>query len=159
MRSITVLLVSAALSFVPHAAASQVASDAAASSDTVDICVIVDGQLREIAAKYDPESGDTTVDGRPLAETHPATSPPYLAGAEWYARDEMVEFERRRYVRYGSPRVVSPAPLTRVGEFRGIPIFAESRDSGLRVVYALVNARCEFQPYWYAATVGEVRGR
>lgn len=159
MRTSTVILALVALLFDPHVAGTQVPPHPAAASDTVDICVIVDGQLREITAEYDPESGDTIVDGQPLAQAYPSASPPYLAGADWYARDEMVEFERRRYLRYGSPRVVSPAALTRVGEYRGIPLFAESRAAGFRVVYALVNARCEFQPYWYAATVGAVRGR
>jgi hypothetical protein len=124
----------------------------------VGICVIVDGQRREIAAEYRAESRDTVVGGHPLAEVYPVESPPYLAGTDWYARDEMVEFEHRRYVRYGTPRVVRPAPLTRVGEFRNIPLFAESRSSAYRVVYALVDRGCMFQPFWYAATVGEVRG-
>lgn len=128
-------------------------------ADTIPVCLIVDGEIREIVAEYDPVSRDTTVAGIPLSDAHPATTPPYLGGAEWYARDEMVLFERRRYLRYGLPRVVRPAALTRVGEFRGIPLFAESRRHAMRYVYALVNPGCEFQPYWYAATVGEVRGR
>ncbi|HEX6371986.1 MAG TPA: hypothetical protein VF006_23885 [Longimicrobium sp.] len=65
---------------------------------------------------------------------------------------------RRRYVRYGSRRVIGTSLLTPVGEFRGIPLFAESRQHAFRIVYALVSPGCEFQPYWYAATVGEVRG-
>lgn len=125
---------------------------------TAAVCVIANGQLREIEAELDTATGDTLIAGRPLAEAHPAPSPPYLAGAEWYARDEMVVFERRQYVRYGQPRVLRPDALTRVGEFRGVPLFAPSRTEAVRFVYALVGRNCEFQPYWYAATVGAVRG-
>ena len=71
----------------------------------------------------------------------------------------MVVFEGRRYVSYGLRRFVRPSLLTPVGSFRGVPLFAEDRQAAFRFVYALVNASCEFQPYWYAATVGEVRGR
>ncbi len=112
----------------------------------------------EIPAELDPAAG-VTVNGRPLSEVYPTTTPPYLGGAEWYGRDEIVVFEQRRYVKYGVPRHVRPALLTRVGEFRGIPLFGEGGRAASRFVYALVNPGCEFQPYWYAATVGEVRGR
>jgi hypothetical protein len=158
MQPSAVVLAFSAILLTSRAAGAQTAPGAAVASDSVEICVIVDGQLREIAAVYDAESGDTVVDGRPLAEAHPIERAPYLAGADWYAHNEMVEFEHRRYVRYGTPRVVRPAPLTRVGEFRDIPLFAESRSAAYRVVYALVDPGCTFQPFWYAATVGEVRG-
>lgn len=153
MKPGTLVLVVSALLGSPSAARTQQAFD------SLSVCVITDGRLREVGVQIDPQSGDTTIGGRPLGEAYPATSPPYLAGAEWHARDEMVHFQGRRYVRYGIPRVVRPDSLVWVGEFRGIPLFAESERAAGRFVYALVNQQCEFQPYWYAATVGEVRGR
>jgi hypothetical protein len=108
--------------------------------------------------EHEPGSRDTTVGGTPLRELYPDAAP-YLAGTDWYPRDEMVVFEQRRYVRYGSQRIIRASLLTPVGEFRGIPLFAENRREAFRHVYALVNPGCEFQPYWYAATVGAVRGR
>lgn len=128
-------------------------------ADTVPVCALSGGRIQEVAAEFDPVSGDTTVGGRPFRDVYPVSSPPYLAGADWYRADGMVEFEHRRYVRYGVPRVIRPAALTRVGEFRGIPLFAENRRAAARFVYALVSPACDFQPYWHAATVGEVRGR
>lgn len=141
----------------PHATLRGAAPETAGHRNGV--CVLVDGQVREIEAVLDTATGDTLISGRPLAEAYPAPSPPYLAGAEWFVRDEMVVFERRQYVRYGQPRVIRPAVLVRVGEFRGVPLFAPSRAEAVRFVYALVGRNCEFQPYWYAATVGAVRGR
>lgn len=131
------------------------ASGVAAS---VGVCVVRDGALSEVPAEYDPRTGDTIVAGRPFAEVYPASTPPYAAGADWYASGGMVVFERRRYVRYGLPRVVPADSLRRVGEFRGIPLFAEDASAAFRFVYVPVRPGCEFQPYWFAATVGEVRG-
>lgn len=159
MRILALLGVHLAFSVIDAQAQISPGADSRTSSDTVRVCVVQDGQVREIVAEHDPHSSDTTIGGTPLRSLYPPLTPPYLAGAEWYARDEMVVFEQRRYVRYGLRRVIGAVLLTRVGEFRGIPLFAESRQGAFRIVYALVNPGCEFQPYWYAATVGEVRGR
>ncbi|HEV3052558.1 MAG TPA: hypothetical protein VGX50_19760, partial [Longimicrobium sp.] len=130
-----------------------------ALGDTLRVCAFFDGQLREIAAEVDPATGDTMVNGHPLGDIHPPSTAPYLAREEWYRTDGMVVFQDRRYVRYGIPRVIRAHALTRVGEFRGIPLFAENRRAAAGFVYALVSPACDFQPYWYAATVGKVLGR
>ncbi|HZG42900.1 MAG TPA: hypothetical protein VEY93_08060 [Longimicrobium sp.] len=126
--------------------------------DTTMVCVVRDGQLVEVSATVHSQTGDTLVNGRPFAEAYPADAPHYLATAAWAANEEWVLYDRRRYVRYGTPRVLAPRDLVRVGEFRGIPLFARSADDAYRSLYLPTRPGCEFQLYHYNATVGEVRG-
>jgi hypothetical protein len=65
----------------------------------------------------------------------------------------------RRYVKYGLPRVLGVNEVTRVGEFQGVPIFAEAgRTAPYEVIYVPVRPGCEFQPYQTEVKVGGVRG-
>jgi hypothetical protein len=136
----------------------ETAASKGGGQDTVSVCVVRDGELIEVAAAVDPQTGDTVVDGRPYREAFPADAPHYLAAAEWAARGEWVVHERRRYVSYGTPRILRAADLVRVGEFRGIPLFARRAEGGFRSVYLPTRPGCEFQLFHYNATVGEVRG-
>jgi hypothetical protein len=124
--------------------------------DSVMVCVVRNGQLAEVRATVDGQTGDTLVNGRPFAELFPA--PQYLAAAAWAARGEWVIYDRRRYISYGTPRVLPATDLVRVGEYRGVPLFARNLEGAYRSVYLPTRPGCEFQLYHYNATVGEVRG-
>lgn len=129
-----------------------------AQQDTTVVCVVRDGQLASVSATIHPQTGDTVVSGRPFAEVFPADAPHYLAAAEWAASGEWVVYDRRRYVSYGTPRTLKPADLVRVGEFRGVPLFARTADGAYRSLYLPIRPGCQFQLYHFNATVGEVRG-
>jgi hypothetical protein len=138
----------------------------AAPADTgeaISVCVLDHGEIREISATFRPATGDTLVGGRPFAEVHPATSPPYAARADWFVRMEPVpvgEGPYRMKTRYGLERIMAPGDLRRVGEHRGIPVFAEpmASRSSPEVVYFFVRPGCVFQTYQAAYVVGGVRG-
>jgi hypothetical protein len=61
-------------------------------------------------------------------------------------------------VRYGLPRVLGVNEVTRMGEFQGVPLFAEAGQSRPEVVYVPVRPGCEFQPYQVETKTGSVRG-
>jgi hypothetical protein len=150
---------------VPAASSGRAAAGASvpAAADTITVCVLEQGEIKEITATVDSATGDTLVGGRRFAEVHPATSPPYAAGAEWFVRMEPVRVGEGPYsmkVRYGLERIMEPGDLRRVGEHRGIPMFAEpaaSRTSP-EVVYFFVRPGCVFQTYQAEYVVGGVRG-
>ena len=136
---------------------------AADRGEAITVCVLDHGEIREIAAAVDPATGDTLVGGRPFAEVHPATSPPYAEGADWFVRMEPVSVGNGPYrmkVRYGLERILGPGDLRRVGEHRGIPMFAEAMASrsSPEVVYFFVRPGCVFQTYQAEYVVGGVRG-
>ncbi|HEX8696764.1 MAG TPA: hypothetical protein VF746_30375 [Longimicrobium sp.] len=132
----------------------------AAESQPISICVLRDGGLARIDVTYRPETGDTLVNGRPFSEAYPVTAPPYAAGADWFVRHEPVAINGRLLAKYGLARVLYPEEVKRVGEYRGIAVFAETGATGpgYDVVYLMVRPGCEFQPYTNPSTVGEVRG-
>ncbi|MBB4634197.1 hypothetical protein [Longimicrobium terrae] len=149
----------------PVAAPEPVAAPATApppEGEPISVCVYKDGALANIAVTYDLQTGDTLVDGRPFAEVHPTTTPPYAAGADWFVRDE--PFDRdygppRRAVKYGLPRTLSPWEITPVKPYRGVAVFAEAGITGEpEVIYVLVRPGCVFQPYQSLVDVGAVRG-
>ncbi len=49
----------------------------------------------------------------------------YAAGAQWYETDQPITFERRTYSRSGNEARLSCADIMRVGEFNGVPLFAD----------------------------------
>jgi hypothetical protein len=133
------------------------------TGEAISVCVLDQGEIREISATVDPATGDTLVGGRPFAEVHPATSPPYAASADWFVRMEPVsvgEGPYRMKTRYGLERILAPGDLRRVGEWRGIPMFTEpiASRSSPEVVYFFVRPGCVFQTYQAAYGVGGVRG-
>jgi hypothetical protein len=133
------------------------------TGEVITVCVLEQGEIREISATVDSATRDTLVGGRPFAEVHPATSPPYAEGADWFVRMEPVSVGKGPYrmkTRYGLERILGPGDLRRVGEHRGIPMFAERQDSPASpaIVYFMVRPGCVFQPYQAAYEVGGVRG-
>jgi len=126
------------------------------------ICLFTDGDLRDVAAIYFPLTGETmvAVDGerKPIAEVYPETD--FLApGAELAERDEPIKFGDREYLKFGLPRSVSPAEVTRAGEFQGVSIFHEvGAESPPEVIYIPVASGCTAQPFQRQELVRQVQG-
>ena len=124
---------------------------------TIQVCVVQDGNVANVSAMYNPTAGDTTVNGQPFATAFP-TGAQYAANATWYINNEPVTFQTRRFVKYGLPRVLGVNEVTRVGEFQGVSLFAETGQTRPEVVYVPVRPGCEFQPYQVETKTGSVRG-
>lgn len=119
-----------------------------AGTGGVSLCIVENGELKAVAAVVDTTTGDTLVNGRRLRDAYPVTLPPYARDAPWLAR-EIIEVNGRRYAPYGPPRVIQPELLTRVGEFRGVPVFAETAlaKEGQGGIFVPIRPGCEFQPH------------
>jgi hypothetical protein len=131
---------------------------AGSGSNELTVCVVQEGDLQLVRARYDTRTGDTVVDGRPFASVYPDTAG-YAGAAEWYVNNEPLSLNGRRHVKYGLPRVLGTFELTRVGEYRGVPLFAEKgAETTSDITYVPVRPGCEFQPYDGHANVGAVRG-
>jgi hypothetical protein len=114
----------------------------------IRVCVVEGTALTEVDAVV--VEGDTLVTAtrRPFAQAYPAVAPAYASGEAWYINNEPVRLLDREYVKFGVPRVISPNQLSRVGEFQGVGIFAESGASTpQQVLYVPLRPGCEFQPY------------
>ena len=74
--------------------------------------------------------------------------PRYAAGADWYQRNERIVFRGLYHIKYGLPRALPAHGLVRVGEYRGVGVFA---DSGYTVpndfIYIPERTGCVFQAY------------
>jgi hypothetical protein len=123
----------------------------------VRVCVIQDGNLTEVTARYNQTTGDTTYNGGPFSAAFPATTG-YAANATWYINNEPITFNNRRYVKYGLPRVLGVTEVSRAGEFRGVGVFSEGGNMNSEVIYVPVRPGCEFQPYQTELKTGGVRG-
>jgi hypothetical protein len=131
---------------------------------SIMICVLVDGFPQYVEVVTRPTVGDTlyvTGQGvrRPLRAAFPAP-PPTASGRDWFEREEAVFLNGREYVRFGVPRVVAREEVARIGEYRGVPLFAGATDraDGLPTVLFLpVQDGCIFQPYQLRERV-RVRG-
>jgi hypothetical protein len=122
------------------------------------VCVVQNGALSNVTAQYNRTTGDTTVNGQDFAMAYPATTG-YAAGATWYINNEGITINGRRYVKYGLPRVLGVNEVTRVADYMGVPVFAETGGSASsEVLYIPVRPGCEFQPYQYEVKTGGVRG-
>ncbi|MDR0787285.1 MAG: hypothetical protein LBG44_05410 [Gemmatimonadota bacterium] len=118
------------------------------------VCVIdrsVTAGLRQVSAKKRDGGVVLFVDGavRPLESVHPVDYMAGYAGREQWVRDGVpVELASSRYVRTGGERRINLTLLSRVGEFRGIMLFA-GRDEGPRpdAVYLPTSPGCIFQAY------------
>jgi hypothetical protein len=122
----------------------------------IQVCVVQDGNLVNVPAQYS-SAGDTTVNGQPFGTVHPMGAQ-YAGNATWYINNEPVMFQNRRFVKYGLPRVLGVNEVTRVGEFQGVSLFAETGQTRPDVVYVPVRPGCEFQPYQVETKTGSVRG-
>jgi hypothetical protein len=130
---------------------------------TIQVCVIQDGTVRNVEATFVPASGDTVImrDGQRVQfrQAYPSATG-FAAGANWFVGGEPITFQNQRYVRFGLPRVITPPDqVSRVGEFQGVPVFAEPGATGApSVIYLPIRPTCEFQPYQREAVTRRVRG-
>lgn len=126
------------------------------------ICLFTDGDLRDVAAIHFPLTGETMVavngERRPIAEVYPEMD--FLAaGAELAERDEPITFGDREYLKFGLPRTVSPAEVTRAGEFQGVSIFHDAgAESPPEVIYIPLASGCTAQPFQRQELVRQVQG-
>jgi hypothetical protein len=121
----------------------------------IQVCVVENGMLRNMTVQYNTQTGDTTMNGQRFSPSMTG----YAAGATWFINNEPVMVMGRRYVKYGLPRVLGVNEVTRVGEYQGVSVFAETGATGTpEVLYLPVRAGCEFQPYQTEIKAGAVRG-
>lgn len=115
--------------------------------ETPRMCVIQDGALRMIPIRVTSGGRDTlTADGQPLSAVTRASD--YAAGTEWYQRKEPILFRGLQHVQYGLPRTFAATDLVRVGEYRGVGIYAEPGYTFANTfVYIPDRPGCSFQPY------------
>ena len=124
----------------------------------IRVCVMQGGTIREVAARFDPVTRDTLVDGVRFPGAL-AGGAEYAASRAFFIEDHPVVLDGRRYVKYGTPRVLGPGELVRGGEFMGVPVFvATGGRTPAEVVYLPVAPACEFQPYQLEIKAGGVRG-
>lgn len=107
--------------------------------------------LTQISAKKD---GGTvvTLDGsevRPLDELHPVNVIAGYAGREpWLSRGEPITYLGRTYSNVGGERRVGIELLERIGEHRGILLFAGTDDDPpADALYVPTAPGCVFQPF------------
>jgi hypothetical protein len=124
----------------------------------VEICVVHGGRVREVTARVDPETGDTTFAGRPLAEAF-AGEGPYAGERAFFAAQEPVALNGRQYVRSGIPRTLGEREALPAGEVMGIPAFTVGSGAGVpEVLFLPVGPGCVFQPYQLQEAAAAVRG-
>lgn len=115
--------------------------------DPPRVCVVRNGELAVVEVQYDPRTSDSTYQGVPFAEAFPITVG-YALRTDWYRGSDSITVAGRTYAEYGFPRVLGPQELQRVGEYRGVPVFAAREERDRRgVVYLPLRPGCEFQPY------------
>jgi hypothetical protein len=117
---------------------------------SVSICVVENGDLIEVTALVEVETGDTLVGGGSFSQRY-ADDDAYALQASWYRNNEPFTYAGVCYLKYGSPRIVAPVELRRIGKHHGVSLFAEVDDTRERpdVIYVPVRPGCWFQTYQY----------
>ena len=72
----------------------------------MSVCVVQNGMLATVQAQYDPATRDTTVNGRPFGQAHAASRGAVRSGAAWYIQNEQITVQGRRFVKFGTTRVL-----------------------------------------------------
>jgi len=114
------------------------------------VCVVDSAKLKEVRVTYDPERGDTLMNGVPFNKAYPYTSPPYAGHTDWYRSNSRVTMTNgATYEKYGLPLVLDVIDLKPIGVVNGIPVFADPMyESGTPDrIYFPIRPGCEFQPY------------
>lgn len=129
--------------------------------EPIRLCVLVNDVPRYVDATVAPETGDTSVvvngERRPFAAVYPPGT--YAESRPFFVNNEPVPFAGRRYVRFGLPRTVAPGDLTRIGEYQGVGLFAETGAANPpQFLYLPARPNCEYQPYQLEEEVRRVRG-
>lgn len=126
--------------------------------ERLTVCVVRDGVLTDVPVSYDRATGDSLYEGRRFGEAFPIDST-FAASAAWYHATEPVIALHRLYVKFGLPRALRPGDLVLRDRYRGVPVYADARDSHTPpyLLYLPVRPTCEFQPY-ETEMGGPVRG-
>jgi hypothetical protein len=127
-------------------ATSAATTGAPRTAEGPSVCVVQDGELRNVPVAIHPTRGDTlAADGRPLSSLREDA---YAAGTGWYTRSEPIVVRGLNHVKYGAPRVFAPGDLVRVGEHAGVGLYALARDDPWRGLTLVPERRgCVFQAY------------
>ncbi|HEU0016544.1 MAG TPA: hypothetical protein VFQ45_22880 [Longimicrobium sp.] len=122
--------------------------ETAGSGSDIYVCVVENGELRNIPVLYDRRTGDTLTLDRRLFRTVYPTGPQYAVNAPWFIAHEPIEHAGRTFRKYGLPRILGVRELVRAGEYRGVPLFTGvGPDAPAGIVYVPARTGCEFQPY------------
>ena len=117
------------------------------AGERAEVCVIVDGRLTSVPAVVDAATGDTLYQGRRFREAFQDTLP-YAARQPWYVNSDVLTTDGLRWHKFGLSRLIGAHELSLVGEYEGVPIFAERGSSGNReIVYMPARPGCDFHPY------------
>lgn len=112
----------------------------------------------QIEAEYRPQTGDTLVAGRPFSGER-GVAEGYASRESWFVANEPVHFSSVRYIKLGRPRRFAPGSLRRVGEYRGVGVYAEAqRTVPWGALYIPTGPGCEFQPYQSDSPAEGLRG-
>ncbi|MFL5385016.1 MAG: hypothetical protein ACJ8GN_21050 [Longimicrobiaceae bacterium] len=113
----------------------------------INYCVVQNGQLTTVTVQYNP-AGDSVYNGQPVSTAFPATVG-YAGSETWFINSEPIQFNGRRYAKYGLPRTLGTTDVTNVGTVNNVSVFAEPSANPQRpeVIYIPTRPGCEFQPY------------
>ncbi len=69
-------------------------------------------------------------------------------GEAWFVHGEAIALGKRRYVKHGLPRGLSPADVEPLQDYKGATAYAEAGNPKRDVIYVLADIRdCTFQAY------------
>jgi len=148
------MLLSAACSTAPAPAPAPRAPAAFVALPDTIVCVIdrtSPSGLAQLGAKVGAEGVVLFADGavRPLESVHPIGVIAGYAGQEqWLTQGEPIVYDGRRYPRVGGERRIASELIRRVGEHRGILLFAGEEDSSpIDALYVPTSPGCIFQGF------------
>lgn len=128
------------------------------------LCVQENGLPRYVEAVYLPATGDTLVSEngmrRPFSAVYPNPGA-FASDREWFLGDENIFLNGREYARFGLPITPRPGEMTRVGEYRDIPLFTRAGPVAKGTpadVFLPVGSSCQLQPFRAVEEVRRVRG-
>jgi hypothetical protein len=99
--------------------------------------------------RVDPLRGDTTIAGLDLVSLYSSPLGSYAKGKEWFEADEPIRLGGVDFAKNAPALRYDPTDLLRVGEFEGVPVFAEKGGAvNPSIIYVLVDHECRFQPYY-----------
>lgn len=113
----------------------------------VDICLATGESVRVLVTA----DNDTLVgpDRVSIAELRPGVvfAGTYAEGRAWFEANEAISFESREYLKSGGPVRMDCPDLVRIGEYRGVPLFARrGAERPYETIYVPVRPGI-FQPY------------
>lgn len=71
----------------------------------------------------------------------------FAAGQPWYERNEPIDFEGYRYIRYGGPRAMNPQDLAWIGVLGSIRVYTGPRSPSIPPTLYLPVAAGTYAPY------------